>query len=188
MMTTAIIMGVVVVMALIAVQLNFGNPVWENLKPGPFLQAANKEEVTVLSADGEQRIIEVMIPAGALLVGNVISFEGCGKIEDPEANAPLLTLRVKANGVTVWVESGAVGSVGWYLRGMLTVRSSGAEGELAAAVCLSHDNPGIAPFALGVKTDTVDMTVDVLVELTAEIQEYTGEEAFKAGMMVMEMQ
>lgn len=130
----------------------------------------------------------VTLPAGALAARKVITFEAFGSSSDPGLNGPDITFAVKLGSTTVWTQNKNSTGANWHLRGLITVRSSGTSGSVAASVAIIQENatPDLFPFTTSVTT--VNTTGSLAVSLLASIADFTGTESLVCDQFLITFQ
>jgi hypothetical protein len=139
----------------------------------------NTARVTVWSTNGLQTLLDssCTLPAGALAAGKSITIEGFGSSADPGPNGADLTFTVKLGSTTVWTQAKASTASNWHLRALITIRSAGSSGSVAASAAIIQENgtPDLFPFSTTVTT--MNTTTSLAVSLSASITDFTGTEA-----------
>jgi len=150
----------------------------------------NVATASAWSTNGESTLLDgtVTLPAGSLAVGKVITIEAFGSFDDPAANAPTVTLKLKLGSVAVVTQTRNAGAASWHLSAALTVRSAGTSGSVAGALALVHDNAGISLWGFDTQTATVNTTGSLTVDLRATIQDFTGTERVACEQLVVHVE
>ena len=138
----------------------------------------NLSRVSAWSTNGETSLLDsaVTLGAGNLTGGKTIVIEAFGAFEDPAANAPVVTLKLKVGSTIVTTQARGTGVATWHLRALLTVRSAGSSGVVAAALGLTLDDYALPSWSYQTQTATVDTTGALALDLTASVQDFTQAE------------
>jgi hypothetical protein len=146
----------------------------------------NAARVVAWSTKGATSLFDgaTTLSAGMLATRTAISIEAFGSSSDPGANGADITFALKLGSTTLWTQSKATSGVNWHLRALITVRSAGASGTVAASAAIIQEagSPDLFPFASS--TATVDTTVSQALSLTASIADFSGAEAVLCEQLV----
>jgi hypothetical protein len=139
----------------------------------------NTSRVTVWSTNGLQTLLDssCTLPAGALAAGKVITIEAFGSSADPGPNGADLTFTLKLGSTTIWTQTKTSTASNWHLRALITVRSAGTSGSVAASAAITQENatPDLFPFTTTVTT--LNTTTSLAVSVSASITDFTGTES-----------
>jgi hypothetical protein len=147
----------------------------------------NAASVNVLSTAGTVTLLDsgASIPAGALAARNVIVIEAFGSVADPGNNGPSVTFTLKLGSTTICTRSATGGNANWHLRALITLRSVGSSGSVAASMAVMQDNLSLAVLPFNTTTTTVNTTTSLAVDLTAAIDDFTGSEAVTCNQLLI---
>src|SRR3954470_13086020 len=110
----------------------------------------NTSRVTVWSTNNLQTLLDsgCTLPAGTLAAGKVITIDAFGSSSDPASNGPDLTFTLKLGSTTIWTQTKTPTGNNWHLRALITIRSSGVSGTVAASSAIVQENgsPDLFPF------------------------------------------
>jgi hypothetical protein len=142
------------------------------------------------STNGEASLLDgaVTIPAGSLIARTVIRLEAFGSFSDPAINLPTATLRVKLGSTAIVTQAKGVASANWHLNVMLTVRSAGNAGIVAAAMAVLQDISGAESFSFATQTATIDTATNLAFDLTASIDNATDAENVTCEQAIITLQ
>ena len=137
----------------------------------------NATRVTVLSTASPATLLDsaVTLPAGVLAARNIITFDAFGSITDPGINGPNVTLTLKLGSTTVCTATKSCSAGSWHLSALVTIRSAGTSGSVAASMAFIQDVGNIFPFDTTITT--LNTTGSLGVVLTAAIDNFTGAES-----------
>jgi hypothetical protein len=102
----------------------------------------NTARVTVWSTNALQTLLDsaCTLPAGALAAGKVMAIEAFGSSADPGPNGADLTFTLKLGSTTVWTQTKTSTASNWHLRALITVRTAGTSGSVAASAAIIQEN------------------------------------------------
>jgi hypothetical protein len=147
---------------------------------------ANAARVIAWSTNGASTLFDgtTTLSAGTLATRTAISIEAFGSSTDPGPNGPDITFTIKLGSTTLWTQTKTTTGNNWHLRALITVRSAGASGTVAASAAVIQENvtADLFPFTSG--TATVDTTVSQTLNLTASIGDFTGAESVTCDQLV----
>ncbi len=150
----------------------------------------NVAKVSAWSTNGESSLLDgtVTLPAGSLTAGKIITIEAFGSFDDPDANAPQVTLKLKLGSVAVVTQTRNAGQASWHASAALTVRTAGTSGTVAGTIALSHDNGAMGLWGFDTQTATVNTTGSLTVDLRASVADFTGEERAVCEQLVIRVE
>jgi hypothetical protein len=148
---------------------------------------ANTSRVTIWSTNNLQSLLDsgCTVPAGALAAGKVITIDAFGSSSDPGANGPDLTFTLKLGSTTLWTQTKTSTGANWHLHALLTVRSGGTSGSVAASAAIIQENgtPDLFPFTTTVTT--MNTTPSLAISLSASIADFTGTESVVCDQLLI---
>jgi hypothetical protein len=148
----------------------------------------NTSRVTVWSTNGLQTLLDsaCTLPAGALAAGKSITIDAFGSSADPGPNGADLTFTLKLGSTTIWTQTKTSTSSNWHLRALISVRSAGTSGTVAASAAIIQENgtPDLFPFSTS--TATVNTTGSLSLSLLSSITDFTAMEAVVCDQLLIQ--